>query len=82
MSSNSVGMMSWYAIRLPWFPRHTHGGQVNSRCSSSVYGRQHVSLSLSLVQAFGNACTVANNNSSRFGKFILVNFRENGAYHG
>lgn len=33
-------------------------------------------------QAFGNAVTVQNNNSSRFGKFIKVNYRENGMVSG
>uniref|UniRef100_A0A158Q830 Myosin motor domain-containing protein n=1 Tax=Elaeophora elaphi TaxID=1147741 RepID=A0A158Q830_9BILA len=37
---------------------------------------------LSAGPAFGNAVTVQNNNSSRFGKFIRVNYRENGMVSG
>ena len=33
-------------------------------------------------QAFGNSKTAHNNNSSRFGKFIQVNYKENGQVHG
>lgn len=36
----------------------------------------------SLSQAFGNAKTAHNNNSSRFGKFIQVNYLENGVVRG
>ncbi|KJH45422.1 myosin head [Dictyocaulus viviparus] len=32
--------------------------------------------------AFGNAVTLQNNNSSRFGKFIKINYRENGMVSG
>jgi len=35
-----------------------------------------------IFQAFGNAKTAHNNNSSRFGKFIQVNYKENGMVHG
>ena len=33
-------------------------------------------------QAFGNAKTAHNNNSSRFGKFIQVNYQESGTVRG
>ncbi|KAJ1362933.1 hypothetical protein KIN20_022660 [Parelaphostrongylus tenuis] len=35
-----------------------------------------------VLEAFGNAVTHQNNNSSRFGKFIKINYRENGMVSG
>ncbi|CAI2315989.1 unnamed protein product [Caenorhabditis sp. 36 PRJEB53466] len=35
-----------------------------------------------VLEAFGNAVTLTNNNSSRFGKFIKINYRENGMVSG
>lgn len=39
-------------------------------------------ISLCSPQAFGNAKTAYNNNSSRFGKFIQVNYLESGIVRG
>ncbi|WKX90047.1 hypothetical protein Q1695_009130 [Nippostrongylus brasiliensis] len=35
-----------------------------------------------VLEAFGNAVTLQNNNSSRFGKFIKINYRDNGMVSG
>ena len=37
---------------------------------------------LLIFKAFGNAVTVQNNNSSRFGKFLKIHYRENGMVSG
>uniref|UniRef100_A0A158QZM2 Unconventional myosin-IXb (inferred by orthology to a human protein) n=1 Tax=Nippostrongylus brasiliensis TaxID=27835 RepID=A0A158QZM2_NIPBR len=56
--------------------------------SDRVHQSPHVTSDLPLTEgqqclhAFGNAVTLQNNNSSRFGKFIKINYRDNGMVSG
>ncbi|KAL3250056.1 hypothetical protein MRX96_055666 [Rhipicephalus microplus] len=73
-------------------PAHLCCGGCGLPCDAAIplqpkgsYGRGVEQTILSagpVLEAFGNAKTKHNNNSSRFGKFIQVNYRENGMVHG
>lgn len=56
---------------------HSIRSQANNRTL-----QEKILLVNSLVEAFGNACTVINDNSSRFGKYLEMKFTSGGTVVG
>ena len=68
-----------YFAMLSKLATEAHGG---GAAGSDIQVEQQVLQSNPILEAFGNARTIRNDNSSRFGKYININFNQNGRLTG
>ena len=70
------------AVAMQGGPRSGSGGGVGSASSGDRSVEQLLVETVPILESYGNASTIHNPDSSRFGKFVVLHFREHGGLAG